>query len=65
MVKNDIWLGIASKQNACFMKIFAPKNAPMPLMSRIGPAILSCGISHKKYMRSIQKYYSKVYLFTD
>ena len=38
MVKNNIWLGGASKQNAPFLKTFAPKNAPMPLMSRIGPA---------------------------
>ena len=37
MVKSDIWLGVTSKQNAPFLKIFALKNAPMPLMSRIGP----------------------------
>ena len=36
MVKNDICLGGASKQNAFFEKS-APKNAHMPLMSRIGP----------------------------
>ena len=40
MVKNGIWLGGASKQNAPFLKKIAPKNAPMPLMSRIGPAYL-------------------------
>ena len=38
MVKNDISLGDASKQNSPFLKTFAPKNTPMPLMSRIGPA---------------------------
>ena len=37
MVKNDICLGGARKQNAPFLKKFAPKNASMPLMSRIGP----------------------------
>ena len=37
MVKNDMWLGGASKQNVPFLKTSAPKNAPMPLMSRIGP----------------------------
>ena len=37
MVKNDLWLGGASKQNTPFLKTFAPKNALMPLMSRIGP----------------------------
>ena len=37
MVKNDIWFGGESKQNAPFLKTFTPKKAPMPLMSRIGP----------------------------
>ena len=37
MVKNDICLGGSSKQNAPFLKKITPKNAPMPLMSRIGP----------------------------
>ena len=37
MVKNDIWLRGASKQNAPFLKTFAPKNTPMSLMSKIGP----------------------------
>ena len=39
MVKNDICLGGASKQNDPFLKNISPKNAPMPLMSRIGPMI--------------------------
>ena len=38
MVKKDIWLEGVSKQKAPFLKTFAPKNAPMPVMSRIGPA---------------------------
>ena len=38
MVKNDICLGGASKQNAPFLKKFAQKSAPMSLMSRISPA---------------------------
>ena len=37
MVKNDIWLGGGGKQNAPFLKIFTPKNAPMTQMSRIDP----------------------------
>ena len=37
MVKNGICLGGASKQNAPFLKKFAPENALMPRMSRIGP----------------------------
>ena len=37
MVRIDIWLGDASKQNAPFLKTFALKNASMPLISRIGP----------------------------
>ena len=37
MVKNDICLGGASKQNAFFSKNVPQKIAPMPLMSRIGP----------------------------
>ena len=44
MVKSDIWLGGVSKQNAPFMKSFAPKNSHMPLTSRIGPAFLSCDL---------------------
>ena len=36
MVKNDICLGGSSKQNATFLKKIAAKNAPMPLMPRIG-----------------------------
>ena len=39
MVKNGIWLGGASKQNAPFLKTFPPKNASMSLMSRIGPML--------------------------
>ena len=38
MVKNGICLGGASQQNALFFNKCAPKNAPMTLMSRIGPA---------------------------
>ena len=38
MIKNDIRLGGARKQNAPFLKTFAPKNAPMPLMSRMDPS---------------------------
>ena len=37
MVKNDIYLQGASKQNALFWKKKAPKKAPMCLMSRIDP----------------------------
>ena len=37
MVKNGICLGGASKQNAPFLKKFSPKNASVPLISRIGP----------------------------
>ena len=37
MVKNDICLGGASKQNAVFFRKCALKSAPMPPMSRIGP----------------------------
>ena len=44
-VINDIWLGGASKQNAPFLKTFAPKNAPMSLMSRIDPGIYKAIIS--------------------
>ena len=44
MVKNGIWLGDASKQNAPFLKTFAPQNAPMPLMSRIDPDFLICDL---------------------
>ena len=39
MVKNGIYLRGASKQNALFSKKYAPKNAPMPSLSRIGPGI--------------------------
>ena len=35
MVKSDIDLGVASKQNALFQKMY-PKNTPMLPMSRIG-----------------------------
>ena len=37
MVKNDICLGGASKQDTFFKK-YTPKNAAMPKMSRIDPA---------------------------
>ena len=37
MVKNDICLGVASKQNAPFFKKSCPKNASISPMSRIGP----------------------------
>ena len=37
IVKNNICLGGASKQNALFSENVLPKNAPMPSMSRIGP----------------------------
>ena len=37
MVKNDICLGGTSKQNVSFLKKFAPKNAHLPLLSKIGP----------------------------
>ena len=40
MLKNGICLGGASKQNAFFPEKCAPKNAPMPSLSRIGPAII-------------------------
>ena len=46
MVKNDICLGCASKQNAFFPKKYAPKNAPMPSLSRIGPASMLIGFDH-------------------
>ena len=38
MVKNDICLGGTSKQNGLFPKKCAPKNVPMPSLSRISPA---------------------------
>ena len=44
MVENGIWLRGESKQNAPFLKTFTPKNAPMLLMSTIGPAFLSCDL---------------------
>ena len=40
MVKDDICLGGGSKQIAFFWKKTAPKNTPIPLMSRIDPAKL-------------------------
>ena len=43
MIKNDIYLGGGSKQNALFSKKYALKNAPMPPMSRIGPDICANG----------------------
>ena len=41
MVKNDICLGDAMKQNGLLFKKYALKNVPMPppLMSRIGPVL--------------------------
>ena len=39
MVKNGICLGGASNQNALFFEKCAPQNAPMPSLSRIGPAL--------------------------
>ena len=41
MVKNGIRLGGTSKQNALFSEKSAPKNAPMPPLSRIGPTLCS------------------------
>ena len=38
MVKNGTCLEGARTQNALFSKKCAPKNAPMPSLSRIGPA---------------------------
>ena len=37
MVKNGIWLGGASNQNALFYEKCAPKNTPMSSLPRIGP----------------------------
>ena len=37
MVKNNICLGGANKQNAPFSEKCVPKNAPMPSLSRIDP----------------------------
>ena len=37
IVKNNICLGGASKQNALFSENVPPKNAPLPPMPRIGP----------------------------
>ena len=39
MVKNDICLGGVRKQNALFSKNVPQKNAAMPPMTGIGPAI--------------------------
>ena len=50
MVKNDIWLEDERKQNTLFLKIFVPKNASMLLMSRIGPACLSCDLPKKVHV---------------
>ena len=38
VVKYGICSGGASKQNALFSKKYAPKNASMPSMYRLGPA---------------------------
>ena len=35
MVKKGIYLGGASNQNALFFEKYAPKNEPMPSLSRI------------------------------
>ena len=39
MVESGIFLGDTSKQNALFSEKRAPKNAPMPSLSRIDPAL--------------------------
>ena len=54
MVKNDIWLGGASKQNNPFLKTFAPKNAPMPLMSRTGPVKFFQSLDIMLYLLGIE-----------
>ena len=41
MIRNGICLGVANKQSALFSEKCAPKNAPMPSLSRIGPALYS------------------------
>ena len=51
MVKNDICLGGASKQNALFSKKGAQKNAPMPSLSRIGPA---CNFRILRFHRTLR-----------
>ena len=72
MVKNDICLGGASKQNALFSENVPPKNAPIPPMSRIGPAItesellhgLKCRmINHQKMMASQNNFWEEIKLF--
>ena len=51
MVKNDICLEGASKQNVLFSENVPQKNAPMPLMSRIGPAeSIKYSCSHTVYI---------------
>ena len=37
MIKSDICLRDGSKKNTPFLKTFAPKNAPIPLMPQTDP----------------------------
>ena len=45
MIKNNICLGGKSKQSAFFFEKCAPKNTPMPPLSRIGSVYISIDIN--------------------
>ena len=54
MVKNDICLGSASKQNDLFSENVPAKKAPMPGMCRIGPVGVLPGFVMQPHLCNLQ-----------